>query len=480
MSSFPTDQHLAVAAVDFDPFAGGEVLKTAPATEPQKEIWASVQMGDDANCAYNESVSLWLRGELDVNALRSAFQQLVQRHEALRTTFSPDGNNLCIIESPKIDVPLVDLSGLNDTQREQKIADAKQQAVSIPFDLEHGPLFRIDLLKLQPQIHLVILTAHHIVFDGWSWGIIIPELGKLYSAFCQGEIPDLEDPDRFSDYALMLEETEGSEDAIATETYWLQQFAKSVPVVDFPSDRPRPPLRTFDSAREDWQLSSDLVTGLKQLGRATGCSFMTTLLTGFEIFLHRLTGHDEIVVGIPAAGQAATGNYQLVGHCVNLLPLRSWVDGDQTFSDYLQLRRPIILDAYDHQQFTFGSLVKKLAIPRDSSRIPLVPIAFNLDQGLDCDRLLFADLAVEFTSNPRIYENFELFINATELGSTLTLECQYNTNLFDAATIRRHLVEFETLLIGIVANPDTKISQLPLLPEAEQQLLSAWLGTRHR
>lgn len=477
MNSFPVDRHLAVAAVDFDPFAEGEVLRTAPATEPQKEIWASVQMGDDANCAYNESVSLWLRGELDVNALRSAFQQLVQRHEALRTTFSPDGNNLCITESPKIDVSLVDLSGLNDTQREQKIADAKQQAVSIPFDLEHGFLFRVDLLRLQPQIHLVILTAHHIVFDGWSWGVVIPELGKLYSAFRQGEIPDLEDPDRFSDYALMLEETESSEEAIATETYWLQQFAQSVPVVDFPTDRPRPPLRTFDSAREDWRLSQELIAGLKQLGKATGCSFMTTLLTGFEIFLHRLTGHNEIVVGIPAAGQAATGNYQLVGHCVNLLPLQSWVDEDKTFSDYLQLRRPIILDAYDHQQFTFGSLVKKLAIPRDSSRIPLVPIAFNLDQGLDSDRLLFADLAVEFTSNPRIYENFELFINATELGGTLTLECQYNTNLFDAATIRRRLAEFETLLIGIVANPDTKISQLPLLPEAEQQLLLTWNQT---
>ena len=184
------------------------------------------------------------------------------------------------------------------------------------------------------------------------------------------------------------------------------------------------------------------------------------------------------MVGIPAAGQAATGNYQLVSHCVNLLPLKSWVDGTQAFSDYLQIRRPVILDAYDHQLFTFGSLVEKLAIPRDTSRIPLVPITFNLDQGLDNDRLLFEDLKVEFSTNPRSYENFEIFINATELRGKVTLECQYNTNLFDAATIRRRLAEFEALLIGIVSAPDTIIDRLPLLPETELQLLTSWNQTQ--
>ena len=470
----PPEPQSTITAVDFNPFADGELLLTAPATESQKEIWASVQMGSDANCAYNESQKLWLRGTLNVDALRSALQELVLRHEALRTTFSPDGVNLCIVASLNLEIPEIDLSGSDVTEREQTLAKILKQAVEEPFDLEHGPLIRLQLIKTQAEEHLLLLTAHHIICDGWSWAVLMTDLGKLYTALKNGETPELDEPECFSEYAIAQQEAKGSEEEIETEAYWLNQFSDSIPVLDFPTDRPRPPVRTFNAAREDWDLDPALVSNLKQLGNKLGCSFTTTLLTSFEVFLHRLTGSNEIMVGIPAAGQAATGNYQLVSHCVNLLPLKSWVDGTQAFSDYLQIRRPIILDAYDHQLFTFGSLIEKLAIPRDTSRIPLVPITFNLDQGLDNDRLLFEDLKVEFSTNPRSYENFEIFINATELRGKVTLECQYNTNLFDAATIRRRLAEFETLLIGIVAAPDTTIDRLPLLPETELQLLTSW------
>ncbi len=472
------DSQTAFTSVDFDPFVAGELLLTAPATESQKEIWASVQMGKEANCAYNESQSLRLKGSLDLEALRSAFQELLERHEALRTTFSPDGTTLCIPAAPPIEIPLVDLSQLDRPSQETQVAELIQQEVKQPFDLEHGPLFRVQILKLQPQEHLVILTAHHIICDGWSWAVFMPELGKLYSALRQGILPDLEEPDRFSDYALLQEEEATSPDAIATEEYWLEQFSDSVPVLDFPTDRPRPPLRTFNAAREDWELAAPLVANLKQLGTKLGCSFMTTILAGFEVFLSRLTGQNDVVVGISAAGQAALGQYNLVGHCVNLLPLRSHIDPEQAFSDYLRSRRSTVLDAYDHQQFTFGSLIKKLALPRDSSRIPLVPIIFNIDQGLESSSLPFEGLEVEFFSNPRAFENFELFVNATELRGKITLECQYNTNLFDAETIRRRMAEFETLLEGIVANPDQTNAKLPILPESEQRLLADWNNTQ--
>jgi amino acid adenylation domain-containing protein len=474
----PSGTQPKFTTVDFNPFADGELLLTAPATESQKEIWASVQMGSDANCAYNESQKLWLRGILNTDALRLALQELVLRHEALRTTFSPDGINLCIVASLNLEIPEIDLSGLDSGERDTKLADLLKQAVETPFDLEHGPLIRVQLIKTQDQENLLLLTAHHIICDGWSWAVLMTDLGKLYTSLKNGETHDLEEPANFSEYAIAQQEAKGSEEEIETEAYWLNQFSDSIPVLDFPTDRPRPPVRTFNAAREDWDLDPTLVSNLKQLGNKLGCSFTTTLLTSFEVFLHRLTGSNEIMVGIPAAGQAATGNYQLVSHCVNLLPLKSWVDGTQAFSDYLQIRRPVILDAYDHQLFTFGSLVEKLAIPRDTSRIPLVPITFNLDQGLDNDRLLFEDLKVEFSTNPRSYENFEIFINATELRGKVTLECQYNTNLFDAATIRRRLAEFEALLIGIVSAPDTIIDRLPLLPETELQLLTSWNQTQ--
>ncbi|MDZ7993449.1 MAG: non-ribosomal peptide synthetase [Nostoc sp. EfeVER01] len=478
MTLSPVDYQSTLTAVDFDPFADGELLLTAPATESQKEIWASVQMGDAANCAYNESQSLRLKGELDVKLFQSAVEKLVQRHEALRTTFSTDGNTLCIVASRQIEIPIIELSNLKPQQKQEKLASILRQEVEQPFDLEHGPLFRAKIVKLQPQEHLVTLTAHHIICDGWSWAVLIPDLGKLYSGLQQGIVPELEEPDDLSEYAILQEEEADSPEAIATEQYWLQQFADSVPVLDFPSDRPRPPLRTFNAAREDWHLNPELVANLKQLGTKLGCSFMTTILGGFEVWLHRLTGQNDLVVGIPAAGQAALGQYNLVGHCVNLLPLRSQINGEKSFSDYLQTRRSAVLDAYDHQQFTFGSLVKKLVLPRDSSRIPLVPIIFNVDQALDSDRLPFIDLEVEFFSNPRAFENFELFINATESHGELILECQYNTNLFDADTIRRRMAEFETLLLGIVANPNQIIAKLPILPAVEQQLLATWNNTQ--
>ena len=461
-------------AVDFNPFAEGELLLTAPATESQKEIWASVQMGSEANCAYNESQSLRFKGNLEVDTLRSALQSLVQRHEALRMTFSPDGATLCIASSLHIEAPIIDLSRLDQAGQAIEVARLRQQAVEEPFNVEFDPLFRVQIIKLHPQEHLVILTAHHIICDGWSWAVLITELGTLYSALKQGLAPELEEPEQFSEYAIALEAAKESEEAIETVDYWLQQFAQSVPVLDFPTDRPRPPLRTFNSAREDWELSPALISSLKQLGTTLGCSFMTTILAGFEVFLSRLTGQEDVIVGVPAAGQADSGQYNLVGHCINLLPLRSYIDDQLSFSAYLQLRRSTVLDAYDHQQFTFGSLVQKLSIPRDPSRIPLVPILFNIDQGLDTDKLSFVDLEVEFCSNPRSYENFELFINATELKGKVTLECQYNTNLFDAVTIRQRLAEFQILLEGIVANPEQTIATLPLLPEAEQQRLLQW------
>ncbi|WP_008315086.1 non-ribosomal peptide synthetase [Leptolyngbya sp. PCC 6406] len=470
----PNPLNANYVAVDFDPFAEGELVNTAAATESQREIWASVQMGDEANCAYNESQTLTLRGQLNVDALQAALQALVDRHEALRTTLSPDGTTLCTQVQQALTVPLRDWSTLSPTEQQTKVDHCLHAAVSTPFDLEHGPLFRAEILCLEPALHQVILTAHHIVCDGWSWGVMVPELGQLYSALSQGQTADLPEPEPFSQYALQLEAAAQSAETAAIEQYWLDQFANSVPVVDFPTDAPRPPLRTFDSTREDWQLDGELVSQLKQLGKANGCSFMTTLLAGFEVFLYRLTGQADLTVGISAAGQAAQGLYHLVGHCVNLLPIRSQIDPQQPVQTYLQRRRSALLDAYDHQQFTFGSLVRRLALPRDASRIPLVSVTFNLDQALDPQQLRFEGLDASLASNPRTFENFEFFINATEAQGKVTLECQYNSNLFQRDTIQRRLAELETLLRGMVQNPQREIAQLPLLPESEQTLLNQW------
>ncbi|MEG4939661.1 amino acid adenylation domain-containing protein [Microcoleus sp. F4-D5] len=468
-----------LTAVDFDPFAGGELFACVPATESQKEIWIAVQMGDEANCAYNESMCLRLQGNLDVESLRFSIQELVQRHEALRTTFSPDGSTLCIASSIELDIPVLDLSIVDDRDRESKLAYVRRQEVDRPFNLVRGPLFRSQIIKLQEQEHIVILTGHHIICDGWSWGILFPDLGAIYSARQQGLAANLPQPESFIEYAISQEENSTTAEIIEAQKYWLEQFSGTIPVLDLPTDRARPALRTYQGSREDWELNPDLVVNLKRLGKKAGCSFFTTLFAGFEAFMYRLCGQEDLVVGMPAAGQLVGGKDKLAGHCVSLLPIRTRINEEQSFRDYLRSRRTAILDALDCQQITFGTLVKKLAVPRDFSRIPLVPVTFNLDVQLAEDQLNFDGFKAEVFSNPRTCENFEWAVNASETKNKLVLECQYNTNLFDAATIRRRMAEFEVLLEGIVANPEHPLKNLPILTAAEQQqLLVEWNNTQ--
>ncbi|MBE9186427.1 amino acid adenylation domain-containing protein [Microcoleus sp. LEGE 07076] len=468
-----------LTAVDFDPFAGGELFACVPATEAQKEIWIAVQMGNEANCAYNESICLRLQGNLDVESLRFSIEELVQRHEALRSTFSPNGSTLCISSSIALDIPTIDLSILDDRARESKLAYLRREEVDRPFNLVCGPLFRSQIIKLEEQEHIIILTGHHIICDGWSWGILFPDLGEIYSAKNQGIAANLPQPESFIEYAVLQEEQATIPEVIDAQKYWLNQFSGTIPVVDLPTDRQRPALRTYNGAREDWELNSDLVANLKRLGKKAGCSFFTTLFAGFEAFMYRLCGQEDLVVGMPAAGQLVGGKDKLAGHCVSLLPLRTQINGEQSFLDYLRSRRTAVLDAIDRQQFTFGTLVKTLAIPRDFSRVPLVPVTFNLDVQLAEDQLNFDGFKAEVFSNPRTCENFEWAVNASETKTKLVLECQYNTNLFDAATIRSRMAEFEALLEGIVANPNCLLQNLPILTAAEeQQLLVEWNNTQ--
>ena len=465
--------------VDYDPFCEGEILLTVASTEAQKEIWVSVQMGGDgANCAFNESVALKLSGRLDIETLRSSFQRVVQRHEALRATFTPDGETLCINASLTLEVPLVDLTGLDKQLRDERLSDILHQEVQLPFSLEHGPLIRGQIVKVNEREFFFIITAHHIICDGWSSAVLLKELGVTYSAIKQGVRADLEKPHQFSDYALLLDSQAQGSEYSADEDFWLRKFQGKIPVLDLPADRNRPPLRSYNSAREDRKLDRTMVVNLKNMGAKAGCSFFITLLAGFKVFLYRLSGQKDLVVGIPAAGQSVVGQDTLVGHCVNTLPIRSSINGDQNIGEYLTALRKEMFDAYDHQQFTFGSLLKKLSIERDSSRIPLVPVVINIDKGIDGKELGFEGLDVEYVSNPRQFENFEIFINAVDTGGDVVLECQYNTDLYNADTIRRLLEEFEVLLAAISTDTDVSIAKLPLLTEADRkQLLVEWNAT---
>ena len=226
-----------------------------------------------------------------------------------------------------------------------------------------------------------------------------------------------------------------------------------------PTDFPRPKFRTFKSDRLDLPMEMELVNALKQTGLKEGSSFVTTLLSAFEIFLYTQTGQDIIVLGLPTADQAASGKTQMIGHCVNLLPLRSNIDKNISFKEYLKLRKPQLFDAYEHQKFSFGELLQKLSMARDPSRVPLVPVVFNIDMGMDND-VSFSGLTYELKSNPRAYETFELFLNASGSANDLILEWSYNSNLFKPETIEQMMTSFEDIVTTIVENPDIKIGDI--------------------
>jgi amino acid adenylation domain-containing protein len=449
-----------VAEVEFDPFAGPELLRLVPVTESQAEIWAACLLGgDDASRAYNESVTLRLAGPLDRPALRRALGMLVQRHEALRSAFSADGKYSCVFRELPVEVDYHDITNLGAAEQRAAVAAHVAHDAQFVFDLLHGPLLKFSLFGLAADAHELVLTAHHIVCDGWSMGILLQELGALYSAYYQGLLPDLHAATPFGEYAdqqLLFSRSPAFE---AVEQFWLAQYQGAVPQLTLPTDFPRPARRTYRSARADYPLAPGLVADLKKVGLRAGSSFVTTLLAAFEVLLAQLTGQNEVVVGLPAAGQSASGQPQLVGHCVNLLPLRSQPYADGDFSSYLRQRKTALFDAYEHQQLTFGSLLKKLRLARDAARVPLVPVVFNIDLGLT-NEVVFQGLRYELVNNPRAYESFELFLNASGTEQDLVLEWSYNTDLFRAETVAGWMASLEALLRRIVAAPTTSLHAL--------------------
>ena len=472
------DQDYSLQAIEFDPFAGPEIEKAVPAIESQVEIWASYLIGgEDANRSYNESVSLLLEGKLNRPALEKALYDLLKRHDALRSGFSADGKQMCVFKDILLDFKQQDLSPHKEERQEQLIANFLLEDASTSFNILTGPLFRVNLFNLGNNRHHLTLSAHHIICDGWSIAIIMQDLGKLYSAYVKATSPDLTEAPSFADFAIRQKHFHETPEYKAIENYWLTQYETDIPVLDIPTDHVRPEVKTYKSHRSDFDLDPSLVAAVRVLGSQSGCSFVTTMLVAFEVFLHKITGQDEIVLGIPSAGQSSDGNNGLVGHCVNMLPVRSHHNSDASFIDFLKSRKPEILDAYENQQFTFGSLLKKIGVVRDASRVPLIPVVFNIDIGLDED-VKFEGLSHKLTINKREFENFEIFLNASGSGNTLTLEWSYNTQLFEAASIKRMMEDFESLLNAVVENPQVNIGDIPMKGSDKlNQLFSRWNNT---
>lgn len=443
-----------------------------PTSEAQREVWLADKLSSQASRAFNESVSLDLCGSMDQSSLIDALHALVKRHESLRGTFNPDGTEQLVSADPLMDIPTFDLRSLDEANVQSILTRAVEQAVEGRFDLEHGPLFRASLYRLSDDRHRLLMTAHHIICDGWSWGVIVKDLGSLYAEKL-GLAPGLDAASNYGDY-VAWEATESRSEAMREhERFWLRQFTGTLPVLDLPTDRPRAAVRTFNSRRLDHQLDLDLTSALRSTGAKLGASNFATLFSGFASVLHRLTAQDDLVIGVPAAGQSASAMTDLVGHCVNLLPVRAFIDPSQSFGALLQRLSGELLDAFEHQTLTFGTLLKKLPAQRDPSRLPLVSVMFNLDQPVSVGTESYPDLQVTVAANPRHYENFELFVNIVPTDSGLRIECQYNSDLFDAITVERWLRAYEALLRAAVLDPAQAIGSLNWVAPGDMAVLQA-------
>lgn len=451
----------SATAVDYDPFAATTVARVVPTTEAQRELWLADKLGREASLAFNEAVTLQLEGPLDGDAIQQAILELSNRHEALRAVLSDDGLSLLISPDGALRAATVDLSMLSADQQAEKTAQLRVAAVETPFDLVNGPLINATLVKLGVDRHELIIAGHHVVCDGWSFGVLARELMQLYQAIHSGVgAQALAPADSFGDFAEAQLDAEHVRAAENDNRYWVSQYDSSIPVLDLPTDRARPAVRTFNSRREDVVVDRELLDAVRKLGAKQGASLFAALFGTFSALMARLGNNDDVVIGVPAAAQAAEGADSLVGHGVNLLPVRVAVDVDQDFASFLKLARGRVLDAYDHQAATFGGVLQKLKLDRDPSRLPLVAVQFNLDSALTPEMLSLGGLKVSLRSVPRHYENFELFVNASQVDGGLVLECQYNADLFDGATVRRWLTLYRKALERAVENPSAAIADI--------------------
>jgi non-ribosomal peptide synthetase component F/acyl carrier protein len=451
-----------------------------PLSFGQQQLWLIDQLGSQS-LAYNVPIEFHLRGALDLTVFRRCLQEIVDRHEVLRTTIFPDANGRpvqAIKPAIQIDLPLIDLRALTDNARKQEMHHLTRQAARISFDLTQGPLLHTRLVQLADDEHVLLLTMHHIMVDDWSLEICQQELAQLYQDFVHGRAPSLAAlPIRYADFALWQHKWLDSAHAGQQFAYWRQQLSDPPDMVRLPTDHSRPAQPTFQGAREDSVLPDLLTQQLKQLSHHEGVTLYILLLCAFKIFLYRYTGQCDIIVGSASAGRQYPEVAHLLGFFANMLALRTQLSPDLTFLDALQRVHETVLEANAHQEIPFGQLVERLQPRRNLGSTPLFEVTFAL-QHASKPVSMGPDLLLEMNENDSDQVQFAVEVLFVEREGELSCSFKYATELYEAVAIRRMMQNFQCLLESIVAQPQHHLSDLPLLAEIERkQVLFAWNAT---
>ncbi|HEX2268423.1 MAG TPA: amino acid adenylation domain-containing protein, partial [Pyrinomonadaceae bacterium] len=449
---------------------------TAPLSFAQQRLWI-VDKLEPQSAAYNLPSALRLEGPLDVAALQNSFDEIVRRHEVLRTTFAVVAGEPSQIIGPAAPgvLSFIDLSACAEGEAEARRL-AREEAAK-PFDLTRGPLLRATLVRLSAESHLLLVTMHHIVADGWSVTLLVQELGALYAVYCRGEeaaLPELEVT--YADYAVWQREWLQGERLEAQLAYWREQLGGELPVLKLPLARAGEGRRR--GALETVRVSSELTARLRELGRREGATLFMTLLAVWKVLLSRLSGERDVVVGTPVAGRVSRELEPLIGFFVNTLVLRTELSGEQSFSEVLKRVREVCLEAYAHQEVPFERVVEELRPERELNQAPLFQVLFALQNTPTYD-LALEDLKVTVLEQENPAARFDLALEVSETTGELDCRFTYDAGLFDAATITRLAQHFVNLLAAVVAQPEQPVSTVNFLRDEERrQLLSDWNSTR--
>ena len=438
----------------------------------QQRLWVLDQLEPDS-AAYNIPISVRLTGALNTGALETALNEVVRRHEVLRTQFALENGEPVQLVLPQVHVGIaaIDVSDLPSSKREARALQLATEETGKPFDLKCAPLLRAALLRLGENEHVFVLTVHHIALDGWSIGTLLGELVTAYTAALRGESsPAPQLPLQYADFAAWQRQKLQGEELERQLSYWKGHLSGAPASVDLPTDRPRPPAQTFSGDSYQLVIERRILERLHDLSRGQGATLFMTLLAAFNILLQRYSGQDDIVVGTPIAGRNRPEFEKLVGLFVNTLVLRTDLSGDPTFAEQLGRVRQAALGAYAHQDLPFERLVEELKPERDLSRNPLFQVMFIL-QNTPRNELQMPGLTAAPFKIANESEKFDLSVNLFETPSGLRATFGYNRDLFDASTVARMAGHFQKLLEELAANPERRISELPLLTEAEKHRL---------
>ncbi|MFM6760045.1 MAG: non-ribosomal peptide synthetase, partial [Microcystis panniformis] len=466
----------------------GVKINTIPSRNPsqlvplsfsQERLWFLYQL--EANgYTYNMAFRFQIEGNLDIDIFRKALETIMQRHELLRTCFQEVDEIPRQIIKPKIqlNLPLVDLQSLSSREQTQELERLTEQEIYTPFDLTQAPLMRTFLVKLKADSYLLFLSLHHSIFDGWSMKVLLQELSRLYEAFLQKQsnpLPDL--PIQYGDFAVWQRQQLQGDKLTQEVNYWQQQLTGIPPLLEIPTDHPRPPIQTFKGNNCTFKLSPELSQHLKNISQTSTATLNMTLLTAFNVLLYRYSRQEDIVIGIPSGNRHFPEIEPLIGCFVNTLPIRTQFKENLSFQALLNQVKQVFLEAYEHQDLPLEKVVEVVNPERNISYSPLFQVMFSWEDMLHINHFSMADLKLTPVTMNALIAQFDLTLAMQETAEGLVGSFDYNCALFNQDTIERMITHFQTLLEGIAVNPEQSIELLPILPLSEQKLLAQWNQT---